>query len=488
MDGEKGVYNEPWNDADDDYEEMDCILLIHTHEGEPIARFIQENLRRLQVMVNVCDVTELESRNINFQVTLLLVTPEMITYMNDFGDSFRPGLHCKMNRAFGILVDKSVNMEEETIKSVLGNSLPDFKSWKIIKLTQTQPTMIQILDLLDGTQESAMPTTLKYHLQPAVITDGDKVFVLFKGEKKSSDNVVVRAGNQTFDTIYHNPYTFAFTPCGLSCGEVKVDVLVNKKSEGSTKVTVQNRLHTLQNMMGNIFSPFEFLCQVLPLSEKQRKELDNELENRMNADGFEKNVDRIVFDLSQSSGMDADFPTILHFCAKFGLAKACKLMKLSKGYDEALTIINKDGDTPSTLAKKMGYEQMSADLDPLEAPKKSPSDPYSLVRGKEKKKEYDYPPPLPERKNYLHTSMKSDRPKQVSLKRSPSDIGGYSSHQNRTGYWTHIENTRNQHIRHFSFDDNSKCLNQENKRLNTRKDTAFPTDVPFPTIGRSFQN
>lgn len=55
-------------------------------------------------------------------------------------------------------------------------------------------------------------------------------------------------------------------------------------------------------MMGNIFSPFEFLCQVLPLSEKQRKELDNEFENRMNADGFEKNVDRIVFDLSQSSG------------------------------------------------------------------------------------------------------------------------------------------------------------------------------------------
>lgn len=41
-------------------------------------------------------------------------------------------------------------------------------------------------------------------------------------------------------------------------------------------------------------------------------------------------------------GMDADFPTILHFCAKFGLAKACKLMKLSKGYDEALTN-NKQG-------------------------------------------------------------------------------------------------------------------------------------------------
>lgn len=54
-------------------------------------------------------------------------------------------------------------------------------------------------------------------------------------------------------------------------------------------------------MIGNIFSPFEFLCQVLPLSEKQRKELDNELENRMNDDGFEKYVDRIVFDLSQSS-------------------------------------------------------------------------------------------------------------------------------------------------------------------------------------------
>lgn len=107
---------------------MDCILLIHTHEGEPIARFIQDNLRRLQVMVNVCDVTELESRNINFQLTLLLVTPEMITYMDAFGESFRPVLHFEMNRAFGILVDKSVNIEEETVKSVLENKLPEFDS------------------------------------------------------------------------------------------------------------------------------------------------------------------------------------------------------------------------------------------------------------------------------------------------------------------------------------------------------------------------
>lgn len=59
-------------------------------------------------------------------------------------------------------------------------------------------------------------------------------------------------------------------------------------------------------MMGNIFSPFEFLCQVLPLSEKQRKELDNELENRMNADEFEKNVDRIVFDLGTFSPQHYD--------------------------------------------------------------------------------------------------------------------------------------------------------------------------------------
>lgn len=72
--------------------------------------------------------------------------------------------------------------------------------------------------------------------------------------------------------------------------------------------------------------------------------------------------------------MEKEFPTILHFCAKFGLAKASNAMKSSKGYDEALTISNKDGDTPSTLAKKMGYEQLSADLDPLEALKKSPGD------------------------------------------------------------------------------------------------------------------
>lgn len=29
-----------WNDVDDDYEEMDCILFIYIYEGELIVRFI----------------------------------------------------------------------------------------------------------------------------------------------------------------------------------------------------------------------------------------------------------------------------------------------------------------------------------------------------------------------------------------------------------------------------------------------------------------
>lgn len=29
-----------WNDVDDDYEKMDCILFIYIYEGELIVRFI----------------------------------------------------------------------------------------------------------------------------------------------------------------------------------------------------------------------------------------------------------------------------------------------------------------------------------------------------------------------------------------------------------------------------------------------------------------
>lgn len=54
--------------------------------------------------------------------------------MNVFDDFFCLGFYCIMNRVFGILVDKFVNMEEEIIKLVFGNSFLDFKFWKIIKL------------------------------------------------------------------------------------------------------------------------------------------------------------------------------------------------------------------------------------------------------------------------------------------------------------------------------------------------------------------
>lgn len=73
-------------------------------------------------------------------------------------------------------------------------------------------------------------------------------------------------------------------------------------------------------------------------------------------------------------GMDVDFFIILYFCVKFGFVKVCKLMKMLKGYDEVLIIINKDGDILSILVKKMGYEQMLVDLDFLEVFKKFLSD------------------------------------------------------------------------------------------------------------------
>lgn len=166
---------EPWHD--EDYEDLDSVLIVHTHEGEPIAKFLQDNLKDMKLNVNVCDITELESRNLTFHATLILVTPEMVSYLDALSETFRPDLFSDLSKVNAILVENAVNIEDKAVLAILKKKLPDFESWKFIPLTQTRPTLTQIMHLVDGKPEPQMPSRLLYHLEPSTLSVRIPLFI-----------------------------------------------------------------------------------------------------------------------------------------------------------------------------------------------------------------------------------------------------------------------------------------------------------------------
>ncbi|XP_061182550.1 phosphoinositide 3-kinase adapter protein 1-like [Saccostrea echinata] len=414
------TYSKPWRS--DEYviaqEKLDnSIFIIHTHESEPIAVFLKENLEKFhddsKITVNICDVTEIESRNLAFHAAILLLTPEMIFHLESMAESPCSALRFHPSTICVFLIHEPISMDDERVSSVLKTKLPDFNSWKILKLTQIRSTLIQILHLLEE-EPSSLPRLLQYSLEPSHIsTDRHHVLILFKTEKEKSSMVVVHTEYRKIDAKYQNPYTFSFSPYGLLHGQTQITVFVNGKNEGSTNLSVSNKLEFLYKEMDDIISPVEFLCQVLKLTVEDRETLDRELSDRINNDVFSSPCLKTVNDRDLLNGvqMNNELPTMLHFGAKYGLSQFCKAIKGCRGFESAITTLNKDNENPCQLAKRLGYLQLSRDLDPLMLVLEDlPLFPKNLsLRSK----------------NILSTSAKETRSPKVTLQRRPTDIGRY---------------------------------------------------------------
>ncbi|XP_062615925.1 phosphoinositide 3-kinase adapter protein 1-like isoform X2 [Saccostrea cucullata] len=338
----------------------------------------------------------------------------MISHLESLKDYPCSSLRFPPNTKCAFLIHDPITMDDERVSSVLKAKIPDFYSWQTLKLTQTRSTLIQILDLLEE-ESSSLPSLLQYSLEPSHIsTDRHQVLILFKTEKEKSSMVIVHTEYRKIDAKYQNPYTFSFSPYGLPPGKSQITVYVDGKNEGSTNLSVGDKMEFLYQEMGDIISPVEFLCQVLKLSIEERENLDKDLSDRISRDGFSSSCLKTFSnqDILNGIQMNSELPTMLHFGAKYGLSQFCKAIKVCRGFDSAITTRNKQNETPYKLAQRLGYPQLSKDLDPLMLKLDMEELPMSHS---------------PRSKNILSTSAKETHSPKITLQRRPTDVGRYLS-------------------------------------------------------------
>lgn len=64
--------------------------------------------------------------------------------------------------------------------------------------------------------------------------------------------------------------------------------------------------------------------------------------------------------------INKEFPTMLHFGAKYGLSCFCKVLSRVPGFQIARTIRNKYDQTPGQLAQKMKFLDLAEQLNPAD--------------------------------------------------------------------------------------------------------------------------
>ncbi|XP_057338201.1 phosphoinositide 3-kinase adapter protein 1 isoform X2 [Microplitis mediator] len=189
---------------------------------------------------------------------------------------------------------------------------------------------------------------------------------------EDSFNVIVdRCGEGTEITQVkkRNPYTLQFS-IPERCLEVSmlvgVRVIVNGMPQGVRQVKCESRLRELDQILRAHDNPLEFMCQTFGFGSGDREQLDNWMVH-----AFQKNVPPRFNLLATPSGSaplqkntisQEEYPTLLHFAARFGLEKLAWQLLDCPGGEIACDLKNVSELTPAELAEQAGHTKLAHQL------------------------------------------------------------------------------------------------------------------------------
>ncbi|KAJ0175461.1 hypothetical protein K1T71_008620 [Dendrolimus kikuchii] len=162
-----------------------------------------------------------------------------------------------------------------------------------------------------------------------------------------------------------NPYTLQFD-IPESCLEVSMLVWVrvskNGQSLGRRQIKCESRLRELDQLLRASDHPLEFMCQTLGFKTTSKEQLDSWMLN-----AFQKNIPPHFNLLASTEQFNPkadvtsgeEYPTLLHWAARFGLERVCWQLLECPGGGAAVAMRNVRQRTPADLAKDYKHYRLA---------------------------------------------------------------------------------------------------------------------------------
>ncbi|XP_075215961.1 DBB domain-containing protein stumps isoform X2 [Lycorma delicatula] len=159
-----------------------------------------------------------------------------------------------------------------------------------------------------------------------------------------------------------NPYTLQFT-MPATCLQVStlasVFVEKNGKPLGHRPVKCESRMRELDQLLRSSDNPLQFMCQTLGLNPGEKDQLDLFL-----VAALQRNLPPHFNLLQPAAGhnfhcSNEEYPTILHFAARFGLEKLSWQLLECPGGEQACQLRNACQLTPADMAERAGHARLA---------------------------------------------------------------------------------------------------------------------------------
>ncbi|KAG8182733.1 hypothetical protein JTE90_026184 [Oedothorax gibbosus] len=304
------------------------------------------------------------------RVVVVIVSPALVRFLDQrAADAYQFTRLLKPGRTIGMVCGAS----QASISSVK-NVLISYDEWRHLEAKDQDINMVRkVMEMIQVSLAQSKETDRinkpKFKLVPRKVHEGNgKVYVMLA--KPLDNSVKVRItledkGSREIPVKKRNPYTLVFViPDDLIHVQnmLNVHVWFGEELMGISSVKCASKLGELYSLLASAPSPYEFMRNTLGVGSLH--EVDLQL-----GSVFRKNLPKSGFSLLQFEGKHEkgatsdEFPTLLHFAARYGLSLLVNELLLCPGAQTASAIRNAKGMTPAQMANHEGHNKVAAAID-----------------------------------------------------------------------------------------------------------------------------
>ncbi|CAH1099594.1 unnamed protein product [Psylliodes chrysocephalus] len=315
------------------------------------------------------------------KLQLVVICPSFLDFITEHADACASlGKIFLADRTLALLLGVNDNDLTEVHKKVL----PTYFHWQRQCVGQdqdenfTKEFLAQAMAILSKVWKQQISITAQekscFSVTPKKIRQGQNsvsVLLTYPLQKEDIVKISVEKNGELFEikTVKRrNPYVMKFwMPEALTQVTIIVNVLVEKNGSiiGSRPIKCESKLRELDQILRSVNNPIDFMCQAVGFSPSDKDHLDNWLVHN-----FQKNLppnfnlltncqSRFAAGIQGHKHSHEEFPTLLHFAAKFGLEKLAMQLLECPGAEVAYEYRNIYDMTPLELAEANGFSDLA---------------------------------------------------------------------------------------------------------------------------------
>ncbi|XP_041988074.1 phosphoinositide 3-kinase adapter protein 1 isoform X2 [Aricia agestis] len=307
------------------------------------------------------------------QLQIVILCPHLLNKMAELKKTLKADNLFKVDKVLVMLL----GVEKNDVVKKNSEDYPSIDQWQMMLVREKDTSFVDtfltaavgILRTKDCKDTATDKTS--FSIVPKKVKIGQsRVIALLNDPIREEDSIKImvdKKGEVIHIPTYkkRNPYTLQFD-IPESCLEVSMLVWVrvskNGQSLGRRQIKCESRLRELDQLLRASDHPLEFMCQTLGFKTTSKEQLDSWMLN-----AFQKNIpphfnllsstDQFNPKADVSSG--EEYPTLLHWAARFGLERVCWQLLECPGGGAALALRNARRRTPADLARDHHHTRLA---------------------------------------------------------------------------------------------------------------------------------